>query len=106
MGAVTLTIEAFIDPGTEEQTVANQGTTRSGATGHETLGLTDDPTDPAIASDITTFVVLVPEALAAELAAAKSVSGVGPFQAGGFITYTLIIGNSGNAAQAAIAATS
>lgn len=100
LGAVTLTIEAFIDPGTEGQIVANQGTIRSGATGHETLGLTDDPTDPATASDITTFVVLVPEALAAELTAAKSVAAVGPFQAGGFVTYTIVISNSGNAAQA------
>ncbi len=98
MSSVIPTIKAIIQSDTEGQPVSNQGTILSGVPGHETFGLTDDPTNPAPPFQPTTFVADNPPL--AKLVAIKSVSALGPYQPGGSITYTIVIANSGNAAQA------
>jgi uncharacterized repeat protein (TIGR01451 family) len=95
-GAVTVTILATIDAGTELQVVSNQGQLAWDADGNgvnEAGGSTDDPGLPG-AADPTLFTVLSPANLAG---ATKSVTGV--FESGGAVTYTIVVANTGAATQ-------
>ena len=91
-GSVTLTITATIKPGTEGTTISNQGTVAYDADGNgtnESTLLTDDP-GVAGAANPTTFVVPV-----ANVTGTMTVSGA-PFAAGGTVTYTVVLTNSGS----------
>jgi uncharacterized repeat protein (TIGR01451 family) len=94
-GSATITITATVKPGTAGQTIANQGTISFDADGdgtNESTATTDDP-GTAAKNDPTAFVVGgVPI-----VTATKSVSGT-PIE-GGTLTYTIVLTNSGNAAQ-------
>ena len=90
-GAVTITINATIDAGTELQNVSNQGATSTDANGdgvNETSGLTDDP-GVGGAADPTVFIVGSP----ATLTAIKLVTSSGPYLPGSPVTYQVTITN-------------
>jgi uncharacterized repeat protein (TIGR01451 family) len=94
-GSATITIAATVKPGTAGQTIANQGTLSFDSDGdatNDSTGTTDDP-GTAAKNDPTVFVVAgVPI-----ITATKAVSGT-PIE-GGTLTYTIVLTNSGNAAQ-------
>jgi uncharacterized repeat protein (TIGR01451 family) len=95
-GAVTVTLTATIDAGTELQVVSNQGQLAWDADGNgsnEAGGSTDDPAAPG-AADPTTFTVVSPANLSG---ATKSVAGT--YESGGAIIYTIVLTNSGAATQ-------
>jgi uncharacterized repeat protein (TIGR01451 family) len=96
VGQTTITINATIKPDAAGKTIANQGQIAFDADGNgtnEAAGQTDDPGTQA-ANDPTNLVV----------APGASVSGTkvatGSFVAGSTVTYTIVLTNSGNAAQA------
>jgi uncharacterized repeat protein (TIGR01451 family) len=93
---VTITINATIKSTAAGQTVANQGQIAFDADGNgtnEATAQTDDPgTQPA--NDPTSFVV----APGANVTGTKAASG--SFVEGGTVTYTVVLTNSGNGAQA------
>ena len=94
--SVTITIAATI-PGAAVlgTTVTNQGTVSFDADGNgtnEATAFTDDPGLPGIGNP-TSFTVTSP----ATIAAIKSVTGT--FRSGGAITYTVVLTNTGAAAQ-------
>jgi uncharacterized repeat protein (TIGR01451 family) len=94
-GTVTITITATIKPGAGGTTVSNQGTIAFDADfngTNESSGVTDDP-GTAAANDPTSFAV----APAPFVTATKSVGG-NP-QEGSTLTYTVVLTNSGGAAQ-------
>jgi uncharacterized repeat protein (TIGR01451 family) len=95
-GSVTITITATILASTLPGTaVSNQATLAYDADGNgtnEAAGLSDDPA-VAGAADPTVFTVLSP----AVLSATKTAAGL--FRPGGTITYTVVVGNAGPAAQ-------
>ena len=91
-GSVAITITATVDSVPAATVVSSQGSIRFDADAdgvNETMIPTDDPNAAGLA-DPTTFVVL-----GASVTATKSVSGV--FRAGGAVTYTIVLSNSGNA---------
>ncbi|QBB70058.1 DUF11 domain-containing protein [Pseudolysobacter antarcticus] len=94
-GSVTITILATINSGTAPGAISNQGTVAFDADGNgtnESTALTDDPGLPGT-SDPTSFNLVSP----ATLSATKTVSG--SFQVGTNVTYTIVISNTGSAAQ-------
>jgi uncharacterized repeat protein (TIGR01451 family) len=96
-GALTITITATIDAGTELQTVSNQGTTSTDVDGNgvnEAGGFTDDPSVGG-AADPTDFVVGSPSALTAT----KVVTSSGPYIPGGYVSYEVVITNNGASPQ-------
>jgi uncharacterized repeat protein (TIGR01451 family) len=93
-GTVTITITATINAGTQGTTIASQGSIQYDANNdntNEASAVTDDP-GLGGATDPTSFAVLV-----AQLTGTKSVSGT--YSAGGTITYTITLTNSGTAAS-------
>ncbi len=93
-GTVTITITATINAGTQGTTISNQGGTSFDADGNginESSGVTDDP-GVAGTTDPTVFGVAN-----AMLSATKTVTG--SFLTGSTVTYTVIISNTGSAAQ-------
>ncbi|MEZ5543856.1 MAG: M36 family metallopeptidase [Lysobacteraceae bacterium] len=93
-GAVTITIQATINSGTQGMLIINQGTVSYDSDGNgsnDATTLTDDPA-PGGASDPTVFQVG-----GAQLSATKTVTGT--FTAGGSVTYTIIISNAGVSAS-------
>jgi uncharacterized repeat protein (TIGR01451 family) len=96
VGQVTITINATIKSTAAGQTVTNQGQIAFDADGNginEATAQTDDPgTQPA--NDPTSFVV----APGANVTGTKAASG--SFVEGGTVTYTVVLTNSGNGAQA------
>ncbi|HEV7517800.1 MAG TPA: IPTL-CTERM sorting domain-containing protein [Thermoanaerobaculia bacterium] len=95
IGQTTITINATIKSTAAGQIIANQGQISFDADGNgtnESAAATDDPaTKPA--SDPTSF----PVAPGASVSGTKVVTGL--FVAGGTATYTIVLTNSGNAAQ-------
>lgn len=94
-GTVTITVTATINAGAQGTTISNQGTVAFDSGGNGTNGgsaLTDDPALPG-ASDPTSFAVGN-----ANVSATKVVSG-GAHPVGSSVTYTVVLGNSGNTAS-------
>ncbi len=93
-GAVTITIQATVNGGTQGTQISNQGTVSYDSDGNGTNEATMLTDDPAVggASDPTVFQVG-----GAQLSATKTVTGT--FTAGGSVTYTITIGNAGVSAS-------
>lgn len=92
-GSVTITITATVNAGTQGTIISNQGTfTFDGNNDNvnETSVLTDDP-GVGGAADPTSFLV------ASSLVTANKTVSAGPYTAGGSITYTITLSNSGSA---------
>jgi len=93
-GSVTITINATVDPGTQGQTISNQGSFSYDSDNNgtnESNGVTDDPSVGGT-SDPTSFV-----ATGASETVTKTVTG--SFVTGTDVTYTLVIHNAGNIAS-------
>jgi uncharacterized repeat protein (TIGR01451 family) len=93
-GSVTITITATVNAGAQGSTISNQGTVSYDANGDGTNEASNSTDDPGVggASDPTIFVVG-----SAAISATKTVSGT--FTAGGTVTYTIVISNSGGSAS-------
>ncbi|MEO6193364.1 MAG: IPTL-CTERM sorting domain-containing protein [Thermoanaerobaculia bacterium] len=93
-GSVTITITATVNAGAQGTTISNQGTVSYDADNNGTNEASNSTDDPGVAgaSDPTTFVVG-----SAAISATKTVSGT--FTAGGTVTYTIVISNSGGSAS-------
>jgi uncharacterized repeat protein (TIGR01451 family) len=94
-GAVTITITATVNSGTGGQTISNQGTISYDSDGNGTNDATASTDDPATQApgDPTSFTVVA----APFVTGTKSFTGQ-PVE-GGHITYTVVLTNSGTAAQ-------
>ncbi len=96
VGQVTITIHATIKSNTAGQTIANQGQIAFDADGNgtnEATAVTDDP-GTAAKNDPTQLTV----GPGADVTGTKAVTG--STNEGGTVTYTVVLTNSGNAAQA------
>ncbi len=89
-GSVTITITATVNAGAQGTTISNQGTISYDADNNGTNEATQPTDDPGAGgtADPTTFVVG-----SAAVSATKTVSGT--FTAGGTVTYTVVLSNSG-----------